>query len=238
MGNAHFIQIMKPITLILLTFFCFSCTSDKTIELDEKQIENALHSDDFFEKSNIKASLAESDNEDLEPVYIESEKPKELPDKIEEKIDNTPEETSLKITDKKKEEIQKPEVKTTKSTIPIVKRPKKEMKSAQIFVKNNAVASDKEIVNNHLEKIIRMVYTDRYVSPNFEIRSSSLNNNDIIYVDLTWADNWNNKYKMGGKLSVRSNNTLFFEINERNINVEALEFTEDDYRTKSIIGSI
>ena len=217
--------------------FVLSCNSDKTIELDEQQVENSLHSEDFFSKSTIKASLVdESSNEQsIDPVFTEMKQINEEPT---EQVVSNP-----KVSTVSDESKTKPlsnhvtEIKQKNTSPKPIKRPKKELKSAKTYVKNNAVASDKEIVNNHLEKIIRMVYTDRYQSPNLKL-NSSLNNNDIIYVDLTWADNWNNTYKMGGKLSVRSNNTLYFEINERNMNVEALEFTEDNYKNSSIIGSI
>ena len=199
-------------TFILFLSLCiFACNSDQTIDLHESQAEHSLYSDNFFTTSPIKASLVESNMRDID-------------------------DPTLRKTTTQKTEMQSHTSNIQKS-LP-ERRPKKELMSAKSYTSTNGVASDKEIVQKHLGKIIGMVFTDRYISPSFDIKSSSLNNTDIIYVNLNWSDRWKNTYRIGGKLTVRPNNTLYFEILEQNLNVEALEFTEENYMVRAILGKM
>jgi hypothetical protein len=56
---------------------------------------------------------------------------------------------------------------------------------------------------------------------------------------ITWKDRWVPKYEIKGQLTVdEDGNNPAFIITEKNIEAEALEVTEDDFRTEIKLDNI
>ena len=87
---------------------------------------------------------------------------------------------------------------------------------------------------------IRMVYSDNFTNPKARVLSSTLENGtNIIDMAITWKDRWVPKYEIKGKLTVdEDGSNPAFIITEKNIEAEALEITEDDFRTEIKLDNI
>ena len=87
---------------------------------------------------------------------------------------------------------------------------------------------------------IRMVYSDNFTNPKARVLSSTLENGtNIIDMAITWKDRWVPKYEIKGQLTVdEDGNNPAFIITEKNIEAEALEVTEDDFRTEIKLDNI
>lgn len=80
---------------------------------------------------------------------------------------------------------------------------------------------------------IRMVYSDNFAQPKAKVvKVESENGRQKITVALEWKDHWVPNFEMQGILEVNQDGSdAVFTITTMNTFVEALEFTEDNFKT-------
>ena len=80
---------------------------------------------------------------------------------------------------------------------------------------------------------IRMVYSDNFAQPKAKVlKAESENGRQKITVALEWKDHWVPNFKMQGILEINQDGSdVVFTITTMNTFVEALEFTEDNFKT-------
>ncbi len=87
---------------------------------------------------------------------------------------------------------------------------------------------------------IRMVYSDNFLSPKARVLNSNRQDGKyIIDMAITWRDNWVAKYEIKGQLTVdEDGNNPSFVIKEKNLAAEALEITEQDFKSTVSLTAI
>ena len=78
-----------------------------------------------------------------------------------------------------------------------------------------------------------MVYSDNFAQPKAKVvKAESENGRQKITVALEWKDHWVPNFEMQGVLEVNQDGSdAVFTITTMNTFVEALEFTEDNFKT-------
>ncbi len=101
--------------------------------------------------------------------------------------------------------------------------------------------SPDEFAKSVLFQAIRMVYTDEFHSPKAKVVSAIENaGRYTINIKVSWGDRWvSTPYVMDGILEVNTDGSdANFKITNTNTQVEALEFTNEGYRTSKQFTSL
>lgn len=101
-------------------------------------------------------------------------------------------------------------------------------------------SSDQDFANSIIYHAIRMVYSDNFAKPKAEILNSS-NTDDKINLDIkiSWKDHWVSNFEITGNLQCNNDGSnATFTINSKNEYAEALEFTEDNFKSEITLSSI
>lgn len=87
---------------------------------------------------------------------------------------------------------------------------------------------------------IRMVYSDNFLSPKARVLQSNRQDGKyIIDMAITWRDNWVAKYEIKGQLTVgEDGSSPSFVIKEKNLAAEALEITEQNFKSTVSLTAI
>jgi hypothetical protein len=100
--------------------------------------------------------------------------------------------------------------------------------------------SPKDFANAIIYPAIRMVYSDNFAQPKASVLNSTQDGDrHTIEVKISWKDHWTPKYTISGVLEVNSDGSAAkFTITDKNVNAEALELTEDNFKKEIVIPSI
>lgn len=87
---------------------------------------------------------------------------------------------------------------------------------------------------------IRMVYSDNFAKPRAKVTNATKEGDrHSIEVSITWKDHWVPKYRIDGTLMVNADGSdAKFVITDKNVDAEALELTEDDFKSELLLPAL